>query len=93
MQTQPLRSGDKLPDHPDHTTSLKIIKYGRVTDDADGHECAGGLHATEISMLKGGERGGLAHLYRYAIIDGRIFHTRNLVVVDVECTNANADDQ
>jgi len=91
METSPLKSGDKLPTHPNHTTSLRVVKYGRVHDDADGHELASGLHRAEISMLKYHE-GDLGHLYRYAIVadgDGkRIFHTRKLVTIEVTCENA-----
>jgi len=95
METSPLRSGDKLPTHPNHTTSLRVIRYGRVLDAEDGHELCAGLHNAEVEMLKHGQ-GDLSHLYRYAIVaDGggkRIFHTRDKVVIDVGCINSdNAD--
>lgn len=92
MQTSPLRNGDLLPDHPDHTTALKVVSYSRVTDATDGRELMAGLHRAEVSMLKSGEKGGLEHLYRYAIVDRHIYHTRGLVVVEVECTDADETD-
>jgi len=88
MQTSPLRNGDKLPDHPDHTTALQITKYGRVFDATDGQELMPNLHRTEVGMLRGGERGGLSHLYRYHIESNHIFHTRGSVVIEVECSDA-----
>jgi len=91
MQTSPLRNGDKLPDHPDHTTSLVVTKYGRVFDATDGLELLPNLHRTEQMMLKGGERGGLSHMYRFAVIDGRIYHTRPSVIIMVETSDAETD--
>jgi len=46
------------------------------------------LHRTEVGMLRGGERGGLSHLYRYHIESNHIFHTRGSVVIEVECSDA-----
>jgi len=88
MQTQPLRSGDLLPDHPDHTTALKVTTYGKVFDDADGKELTAGLHRNEIDVLQRGSR-ILSHLYRFAVVNNHIFHTRNLVTIEVECTDAD----
>ena len=87
METSPLKSGDKLPTHPSHTTSLRVVRYGRVHDDADGRELCAGLHNAEVEMLKHGQ-GNLGHLYRFSMQDGRIYHTRQLVTVEVECVNA-----
>lgn len=86
--TEPLRNGQKLPDHPSDTTALKIVKFGAVRDDADGTPLQSGLHQNEIRMLQMGQQMSLGHLYRYAILDGRIFHTRDLVVIDVCCVEA-----
>jgi hypothetical protein len=91
MQTSPLRSGDELPNHPDHTTALKVLNYGKVYDDADGHELMRGLHRAEITMLMSGQKGGLDHLYRYAMVNGHIYHTRSLVTVECECVSVDTD--
>lgn len=91
MQTSPLKNGDKVPDYPDHTTALRVKHYGNVYDDADGHQLTAGLHRNELAMLQGGQQGGLGHLYRYAIIAGTIYHTRSLVTVEVECTDAETE--
>lgn len=86
--TEPLRNGAKLPTHPADTTARKIIKYGEVRDAHTGITCGGGLHRSEIQMLRSGEKGGLAHLFRYAIVQEgavrKIYHTRSRVVVEVE---------
>lgn len=93
-QTQPLRNGDLLPTHPDASTALKVVRYGRVYDDTDGHELMAGLHRAEVAMLRQHE-GDLGHLYRYAIVADsrgkRIFHTRDKVVIDVECKNVDTE--
>jgi len=91
MQTSPLKNGDKLPDHPSDTTALQITKYGRVFDATDGLELLPNLHRTEIGMLRGGERGGLSHLYRFHIESGHIFHTRAAAVVEVECESIDSE--
>lgn len=83
--TDPLRNGDELPDHPSSTTALKIVKYGDVWDDQDGTRLKVGLHENELRMLMNGEQMALQHLYLYAFRNNRIYHTRNLVTVDVEC--------
>lgn len=86
--TEPLKSGDKLPNHPADTTARKIIRYGEVKDAHSGIICEGGLHKNEIDMLRRGEKGGLAHLHRYVIVQEgnirRIYHTRSRVIVQVE---------
>lgn len=86
--TAPLRNGDKLPDHPANTTSLKVVKYGQVWDDGDGKELTAGLHENEIKTLMNGDPMALAHLYRYVIRNDRIYCTRPLVVIDVDCVPA-----
>jgi len=95
--TQRLKSGDKLPSHPADTTARKIISFGEVKDARDSYPLAAGLHRNEVDMLKRGEKGGLAYLYRYAIVqdgkDRRIYHTRSRVVIAVECEDADADLQ
>jgi hypothetical protein len=95
--TEPLKSGAKLPLHPDGTTARTVIKYGEVIDSRDGHALTAGLHRNEIMMLRRGEQGGLSHLYRYAIWQEgqhlKIFHTRSRVVVAVECIDADAELQ
>ena len=80
--TEPLPNGAKLPDHPAQTTSKRIVKFGQVSDDADGTPLTGGLHRNEITMLKGNQRDSLSHLYRYQIENGHIFHTRPLIVIE-----------
>jgi hypothetical protein len=89
--TQPLKSGDKLPDHPSHTTSLKITKFGEVRDAENGQVLTGGLHGTTINSLATGNT-SLSHLYRYAFRkigqETIIFHTRKSVIIEVECEDA-----
>lgn len=86
--TEPLPNGAKLPEHPASTTSLKVVKYGKVWDDADGKPCIVGLHENEMRMLMAGDQMALQHLYCYAIRGDKIYHTRPLVVVDVDCVPA-----
>lgn len=81
--TEALPNRAELPAHPALTTSKKIIEYGRVWDDADGITLHGGLHQNEIAMLMSGDQMSLRHLYRYAIINKHIYHTRPLVCIDV----------
>lgn len=81
--TEPLKNGAKLPEHPALTTSKKIVEYGAVQDDATGTVLHGGLHNNEITMLMGGQQGSLSHLFRCAIRNRHIYHTRPLVVISV----------
>src|SRR6267142_1506448 len=81
--TEPLRNGDPLPSHPALTTSKKIIEYGEVSDDANGTILYGGLHNNEIAMLMNGNQMALSHLYRYAIRNKHIYHTRPLAIIAV----------
>lgn len=78
--TEPLKSGDPLPAHPDDTTARRITGYGPVYDADDGRQLMAGLHRAEVSMLMNGER-ILEHAYRYAILDRHIYHTRRGGVV------------
>jgi hypothetical protein len=85
-ETEPLKSGAKLPDHP-ATTTQKIIKYGEVRDAHTGQLLAAGLHESDVRSLMSGNK-ALNHLYRFAIKqigDAKyIFHTRPRVVIEVE---------
>lgn len=83
--TEALRNGDSLPKHPSSTTALKIVRYGDVWDDQDGTKLTAGLHENEVQTLMNGNQMALRHLYRYAIRNDRIFHTRGLVTIDVDC--------
>ena len=83
--TEPLPNGATLPSHPASTTALRVIRYGSVWDDSDGKPLKVGLHENELRMLMNGEQMALGHLYLYCIRGDKIFHTRPLVVVDVEC--------
>lgn len=84
--TEPLANGAKLPDHPDRTTSLKIVEFLSVHDAIDGKPLKRGMHENERRMLSFGQQMALTHLYLYDIRDGRILHTRpNPVIIDVEC--------
>ena len=85
--TEPLRNGSQLPEHPSLTTGKKVVEYGRVWDDADGQVLLSGLHENEVRMLMSGNQMSLKHLYRFAIRDRRIYHTRNLVCIDVKCVD------
>jgi len=82
--TEPLKNGDVIPSHPSHTTSRKIIKHLEVRDASDNTKLKAGMNRNEISLLMNGQR-ILDHLYRYAILSGKIYHTRNEVIVTVEC--------
>ena len=82
--SSPLRNGAKSPDHPADTTSRIIVKYGEVTDAHTGTICVAGLHNQGIQLLMGKNPIALSHLCRYAIRDGRIYHTRSRVVICVE---------
>ena len=81
--TSPLANGDELPDHPHNTTARKIISYGKVYDFEDGRPLRAGMHQSTLKVLMGGTR-ILSHTYSYAILNGRIYHTRDKVVVDVK---------
>ncbi len=88
-ETEPLKSGARLPDHP-ATTTQKIVKYGEVRDSHDGHLLTAGLHENEVRSLMAGNQ-ALNHLYRFSIKqigDAKyIFHTRPRVVIDCECAD------
>lgn len=85
--TEPLPNGAELPEHPASTTALKIIEYGKVWDDGDGRPLASGrLHESQVRMLMNGDQMALQHLYLYAIRDKKIYHTRQLVTIDVKVT-------
>lgn len=84
--TEPLANGAPLPEHSGTDTARKIVEYGRVWDDANGITLMSGmLHENEVRMLQMGHNMALGHLYCYAIRDKKIYHTRNLVVIDVKC--------
>lgn len=85
--SEPLRTGAKLPVHPADTTARKVISYGEVSDSRDGHILTAGLHRNEIQTLKHGGNPALSHLYRYAIQDGCIYHTRSRVTMAVTTTD------
>ena len=82
--TAPLKNGAKLPTHPADTTARKILSYGEVTDARTGTICVAGLHNNEIQLLMGKNPIALSHLCRYAIRNGRIYHTRSRVKILVE---------
>lgn len=86
--TEPLKSGDLLPTHPDDTTAKRITSYGNVYDADDGRQLMAGLHRAEVSMLMNGER-ILEHAYRYAIIDRHIYHTRPKAIIHVSTEPVN----
>ena len=86
--TEALRNGAKLPKHPAETTARKVVKYLDVLDSRDGHELTAGLHNNEIRTLMNGGNPALAHLYRFSIKNGRIYHTRSRVILVVECEDA-----
>jgi len=84
--TAPLKNGASLPDHPNSTNSLKIVKFREVFDAEDGKELRSGiLHNNELHMLKSGHINPLGHLYAYRIAAEKIYHTRNEVVIAVDC--------
>lgn len=79
--TEPLKNGDSLPAHPDDTTAKRITTYGFVYDADDGTQLTAGLHRNEVAQLQSGNQMSLTHLYRYVILDRRIYHTRPAVVI------------
>lgn len=85
--TEPLANGAELPDHPATTTAFKIIEYGTVVDAMDGTVLKRGMHENELRMLMIGQQMALKHLYIYQIRNRRIFHTRDAVVINVECVD------
>ncbi len=89
-QTEPLSNGSELPKHPSLTTSREIVEYGQVKDANDGTVLTSGLHQSEVSMLMKGQQMALGHLYRYAIRNNRIYHTRARVVID--CQTESIDE-
>lgn len=82
--TEPLKNRQELPSHPSHTTSRKITAVVEVRDASDGTRMTAGLPRNELNLLMNGQR-ILEHLYRYAILNGRIYHTRDKAVVVVKC--------
>lgn len=82
--TEPLKNGDPLPDHPDDTTAKRITVYGPVFDADNGQQFTAGLHRSEVDQLQHGNQMALTHLYRYTVLDRRIFHTRQAVVIHVK---------
>ena len=82
-ETEPLKSGAKLPDHPSHSTALKIVKYGEVRDSHSGVLCAPKLHNSDVASLKAGNK-SLSHLHLFKIENGRIWHTRSRVTITCE---------
>ena len=85
-QTEALINGADLPDHPAHTTALKVTEYLTVRDAEDGTTLRRGLHENEIRVLALGQQMALGHLYRYTIRNRKVFHTRKAVIIDVECS-------
>lgn len=88
--TEPLPNGAELPDHPANTTALQIVSFGKVWDDGDGRPLTAGLHESQVRMLQMGHQMALQHLYLYAIRDRKIYHTRNLVTIDVKVKEIDA---
>lgn len=81
--TEPLANGAELPSHPALTTAKKVVEYLSVFDDANGTPLQGGLHRNEIAMLMGKQPHPLGHLYRYAIVNRHLYHTRSLACINV----------
>jgi hypothetical protein len=88
--TEPLRNGDPLPAHPRDTTAKEIAAYGFVYDADNGTQLTAGLHRNELDQLQHGNQMALTHLYRYCIIDRKIYHTCNSVVI--HCKTMTADE-
>lgn len=86
--TEPLANGAAVPDHPATTTSRKVLALGPVYDADDNIQLTAGLHRNEISMLMSGQR-ILGHAYRYAIVDRKIYHTRNRVIIRLKTAPAD----
>lgn len=82
--TEPLANGAEVPDHPSTTTSRRVTSRGTVRDAEDGTKLTAGINRNELMLLMAGER-ILTHLYRYCILNNRIYHTRKSVVIEVEC--------
>lgn len=90
--TEPLHNGDPLPEHPDDTTAKRITAYGFVYDAADGTQLIAGLHRNEVAQLQEGNQMALGHLYRYVILNRRIYHTRPSVVIHVKTETVTDED-
>ena len=86
--TEPLSNGAEIPSHPSQTTARKIIAYGRVKDAKDGTPLRAGLHHATIRGLMDGHQMGLTHLYAYAMLNNKIYHTRPGVVIEVRTIDA-----
>ena len=93
-ETEPLKSGDPIPEHPASTTAHRITKILEVKDAEDGNPLTAGIHRSTLQMLMDGV-GPLKHLYHFGITyrngHDRIYHTRNAVVLRVE-TDVNTTD-
>ena len=81
--TEELESGAALPSHPATTTAKKITVYGTVHDAINGQRLIAGLHRNEAATLQSGQK-ILEHAYRYAIINRKIYHTRDKVTIKVK---------
>ncbi len=88
--TEPLINGQEIPNHPSDTTSRKIVGVLGVRDASDGVRLTAGLGRNELAVLMTGER-ILGHLYRFCILNNKIFHTRESVVLAVKCVDAELD--
>ena len=86
--TEPLKNGDSLPDHPADTTAKRITKFLTVRDAFDGKALSGGLHEGIVRLLMQNEP-VLPHQYRFKMTNGKIYHTRRLVIIDCECSDSN----
>ena len=82
-ETEPLKSGAKLPNHPSHTTAERITKYLEVKDSHTGVVCVSRLHNSDLASLKAGNK-SLSHLHLFKIENGRIWHTRSRVTITCE---------
>ena len=83
-ETEPLVNGAEVPSHPATTTSRRVTARLAVKDAEDGTKLTAGINRNELMLLMAGER-ILSHLYRYCILNNRIYHTRNSVIIEVKC--------
>lgn len=86
--TEPLANGQEVPAYPSNTTARKVLNVREVLDASDGKKLTAGLPRSELAVLMTGQR-ILEHMYRYCILNNKIYHTRNAVICVVQCTDAN----
>lgn len=87
MVSDPLRSGDEVPTHMPVSNVLPVSRYGTVRDAVTGKRLQLIPHEDFFLTVKERHdtlRQESPHLHFYRIVDGRIYHTRDEVVIELE---------